>query len=78
MPRFEPIDRQPTGTFNLHMPNGPLHAHLTNVGGSTAVVESANLRHAGGVAPGLVWVDHVGPVSRSRRRNAASRQAGTW
>jgi hypothetical protein len=61
MPRFEPIENHSTGTYNLHLPNGPLHAHLKNVGGSAAMVESAVLHHLGKDTHGEVWVDEEAP-----------------
>ena len=36
-------DEYATGTFNLHMRNGPLNAHLRNQGGSTAEITEAKL-----------------------------------
>jgi len=53
-PRFEPVRDYQPGTFNLHANDPRFAAHLRNVGGSTALVESAVLRHVGGETAGLL------------------------
>lgn len=53
-PRIGPVRDHRPGTFNLHGDDPRFPAHLRNVGGSTAVVQSARLRHVGGETCGLL------------------------
>jgi hypothetical protein len=62
-PRFEPVRRHSPGTFNLHGAQPRFAAHLRNVGGSTALIESVRLRHVGGETEGkLMPGDETGVV----------------
>jgi hypothetical protein len=61
-PRLVPYPRWSTGTFNLHMPAGPLNVHLLNEGGSTARISSATLATVFGVFEGLMYAEEPPPL----------------
>jgi hypothetical protein len=61
-PRLEPHHGWGTGTFNLHMPSGPLNVHLLNSGGSTAHILSARLITALGTFEGLMYAEEPPPL----------------
>jgi hypothetical protein len=56
----------PSGTFNLHLPAGPLNAHLRNDGGSTASVIGATLSTFLGDFEGVMWVEERAPLAPER------------
>lgn len=64
-PKLEPVEYS-TGTFNLHMPAGPLNAHLVNRGGSTAEIEGARLSTFLGEFDGEMWVEQTAPLAPER------------
>ncbi len=55
-PWFQPKSGVGTGTFNMHLPAGPLSAHLENSGGTDALVDQARLRTPIGEFDGGMWV----------------------
>jgi hypothetical protein len=61
-PRLEPHPNWNTGTFNLHMPSGPLNVHLINTGGSTAYVSGATLSTALGDFEGVMHAEEAPPL----------------
>jgi hypothetical protein len=68
-PDLQPLE-SPTGTFNLHMPAGPLNAHLTNRGGSTAEILEAKLITFIGDFDGEMWVEEQAPLVPERGPSA--------
>jgi hypothetical protein len=62
-PKLSPVENHPVGTFNYHKPSGPLSAHFVNDGVSTAVIESAELKHLNGYTPGGLEYFEPHPVS---------------
>jgi hypothetical protein len=69
-------DEYPTGTFNLHMRNGPLNAHLTNQGGSTAEIMGAKLSTFIGDFDGVMWIEEAAPLAPERKPTAELPRAG--
>lgn len=63
-------DEYPTGTFNLHMRNGPLNAHLRNQGGSTAEITEAKLSTFIGDFDGEMWTEEPAPLAPERKSTA--------
>lgn len=57
-PMFQPHRDTGTGAFNLHLPAGPLNAHLSNNGGSAALVQRARLTTPLGEFDGQMWEQH--------------------
>jgi hypothetical protein len=68
-PELEPVT-SPTGTFNLHLPGGPLNVHLTNRGGATAEIVQARLSTFLGEFSGEMWVEQTAPLAPERGPSA--------
>jgi hypothetical protein len=74
-PRLEPADYS-TGTFNLHLPAGPLNAHMINQGGSTAEIAQARLSTFLGEFAGEMWVEQAAPLAPERGPSAELPRSG--
>lgn len=62
-PALEPVANHAQGAFNFRTTDGTLNAHFVNSGLSTAVIESAELRHLNGTTSGsLQYYEKQGPI----------------
>ncbi len=62
-PRLEPLIGHGTGTFNLHLPAGPLHAHLRNTSEGDVEVLAATLETPRGTFAGEMYAEEPPPLA---------------